>query len=197
MPATTIAATASATPMGRAAQYNQAAPMSAPVSIAHTHVHSIRTATGLEALVARVLTPEGVAGFGFTLNMDAAVARDMAAWDAAARARGAPLYTLLGEKKRESVAVTDKTSFLVIDPFALGSLERTLAEAGTRSVALLASNGHPWEIAWCAATAAVLPGNDVTILTAGAPAVPACQVSSDPGIGIDWSLEPAFRAIRW
>ena len=60
--------------------------MVAPVSIAHTHVHSLRIASGAEALVARVLAADGTAGYGFTLNLDAGVARDMAAWDALARA---------------------------------------------------------------------------------------------------------------
>ena len=37
---------------------------------------------------------DGTAGFGFTLNLDAGVARDMAAWDALGRAKGVPLYGL-------------------------------------------------------------------------------------------------------
>ena len=38
--------------------------MPAPISTAHTHVHSMRLRNGTEALVARVLTADGVAGFG-------------------------------------------------------------------------------------------------------------------------------------
>ena len=70
--------------------------MVAPVSISHTHVHSLRVATGEEALVARVLAAGRTEGFGFTLNLDAGVARDMAAWDALGRAKGVPLHGLRG-----------------------------------------------------------------------------------------------------
>ena len=77
--------------------------MTAPVSIAHTHVHSLRVASGDEALVARVLAADGTAGFGFTLNLDAGVARDMAAWDALGRSKGVPLHALLGGSYRRNV----------------------------------------------------------------------------------------------
>ena len=77
--------------------------MAAPVSIAYTHVHSLRVASGAEALVARVLLADGTAGFGFTLNLDAGVARDMAAWDALARLKGVPLYGLLGGSYRKTI----------------------------------------------------------------------------------------------
>jgi L-alanine-DL-glutamate epimerase-like enolase superfamily enzyme len=170
--------------------------MSAPVSISHAQVHSIRTRIGLEALVARVVTTEAT-GFGFALNLDAALARDMAAWDAAARGRDAPLYALLGGSKRGPVAITDSTSLPLVDPFDLGSLELTLESAGSRAVALRAPNGHPWEIAWCATIAAVLEGKDVKIWTPNAAPAFACQVPSDPGAGIDWSIEPGFSSIRW
>jgi len=55
--------------------------------------------------MAGVLTDAGVAGFGFTLNEEAGVARNMAAWDAAARLQGAPLPALLGGARRQEVAV--------------------------------------------------------------------------------------------
>ena len=45
--------------------------MPAPVSIASTHVHSMRLASGAEALVARVVTTAGVAGYGFSLGDEA------------------------------------------------------------------------------------------------------------------------------
>ena len=70
--------------------------MAAPVSITYTHVHSLRVASGAEALLARVLLADGTAGFGFTLNLVAAVARDMAAWDALGRSKGVALHALLG-----------------------------------------------------------------------------------------------------
>jgi hypothetical protein len=69
--------------------------MHAPVAVAHAHVHSIRLASGEEALAARVLTPEGIAGFGFSLKMDATAARQMAGWDALARSRGLTLAELV------------------------------------------------------------------------------------------------------
>ena len=77
--------------------------MAAPVSIAHTHVHSLRIASGAEALVARVLAADGTAGFGFTLNQDAGVARDMAAWDALGRSKGVALHSLLGGSYRKKI----------------------------------------------------------------------------------------------
>lgn len=42
----------------------------------------MRLQTGQEALVARVLTLDGKAGFGFSFRLDAAEARKMAEWDA-------------------------------------------------------------------------------------------------------------------
>jgi len=52
--------------------------MPAPISIVQTHVHSLRLRNGAEALVARVMTADGVAGFGFSLGPEALPARDMA-----------------------------------------------------------------------------------------------------------------------
>jgi hypothetical protein len=46
------------------------------------HVHSMRLASGEEALVTRVLTRQGRVGYGFSLRLDAAEARAMAAWHA-------------------------------------------------------------------------------------------------------------------
>jgi L-alanine-DL-glutamate epimerase-like enolase superfamily enzyme len=192
--------------------------VNAPLAIAHTHVHSMRAASGAEVLVARVLAADGSTGFGFTFNPDAAVARDMASWDALARKCKVPLYTLLGGKRRASVPalaeagaalpadldalhrdmLENRHELLRVDPFAWGSLERvqTVAAAAAAfdlALALIAPNAHPWEIAWCAALAASLPGEDVRI----APATRAVAVSDSSGLGIDWSLEPGFAGLRW
>jgi hypothetical protein len=56
--------------------------MTAP---AFTHVHSIRLASGHEALVVRVLTKDGKAGYGFSMRLDATEARHMAEWSAGLR----------------------------------------------------------------------------------------------------------------
>jgi len=193
--------------------------MAAPVSVSHTHVHSIRLQDGREALAARVLATDGTAGFGFTLNHDAGVARDMAAWDAAARIGNAPLHVLLGGARRTEVSVLrdelpaiapdwdalrkgirdNRWKLLRLDPFAWGSLEKIhsiAAVAGDRGIALLAPNAHPWEIAWCAMLAATLPV-ETSIILRVPPQSGSVAVRDQPGIGIDWALEPAFAAIRW
>jgi L-alanine-DL-glutamate epimerase-like enolase superfamily enzyme len=194
--------------------------MAAPVSVSHTHVCSIRLQSGREALVARVLAADGQSGFGFTLNDDAGVARDMAAWDAAARARGQPLHALLGAEPARPIAVQrdeapaiaadwtalrrglrdQRWKLLRLDPFAWGSLEiihSVAAASGGRPIALLAPHAHPWEIAWCAALAATLSGARVHLIVRGdAPAAEVCA-PDQPGIGVDWSLEPAFAGITW
>jgi L-alanine-DL-glutamate epimerase-like enolase superfamily enzyme len=195
--------------------------MAAPVSVAHTHVHSLRLASGAEALAARVRTAEGDIGFGFTLNDDAGVARDMAAWDALARAKGVPLHVLLGGSHRGSVPVlkdeepalppdwtalrrdilANRHELLRVDPFAWGSLEmvQTIAAAANAfdlGIALLAPNAHPWELQYCAALAATLRGEDTRIIVRSEllPTMPIAEVA---GLGIDWSLEPSFKSIQW
>ncbi len=196
--------------------------MAAPLSIAHSHVHSLRLASGAEALVARVLAADGTAGFGFTLNLDAGVARDMAAWDALARAREVPLYGLLGGcYRKEITTVKDELAaiapdwtalrkdildarheLLRIDPFAWGSVEMVqtiaaVAHAFDLSIALLAPNAHPWEIQYCAALAATLRGEDTRIIVRSVPSFSSISVSENPGMGIDWSVEPSFSKILW
>ena len=196
--------------------------MSAPVSIAHTHVHSLRIASGAEALVARVLAADGTAGFGFTLNLDAGVARDMAAWDALARAKRVPLHGLLGGTYRKEAGVSKdelpaippdwtalrkdildgRHELLRIDPFAWGSVEMVqtiaaVAGAFDLGIALLAPNAHPWEIQYCAALAATLKGEDTRIIVRSALSFSSVPVSENPGIGIDWSAEPSFSKIQW
>jgi L-alanine-DL-glutamate epimerase-like enolase superfamily enzyme len=196
--------------------------MAAPVSIAFTHVHSMRTASGAEALAARVLLADGIAGFGFTLNMDAGMARDMAAWDALGRSRGVPLHALLGGTHRKRIKIEKDKSpsipadwtalrkdilasrhdLLRIDPFAWGSVEQvcTIAAAAAAfdlGFALLAPNAHPWEIQYCVALVASLRGDDCKVIIRTDIKENEIKISDQPGIGIDWSLEPAFGKIQW
>lgn len=179
--------------------------MAAPVAIAHTHVHSLRLASGAEALVARVLDAQGTAGFGFTLNEDAGVARDMAAWDALARSKGVPLYRLFGRSSpRQSIRIEqDENPSLpadCIDPFAWGSVERVqtiAASAKDVPIALLAPNAHPWEIEYCAALAASLQAKETRIIAGKDFPEKEIRVSEQPGIGIDWTTEAGFAGIRW
>ncbi len=196
--------------------------MAAPVSIAHTHVHSLRLASGAEALAARVRIAGGTEGYGFTLNEEAVVARDMAAWDALGRSKGVPLYGLLGGTYRREVKCTKdenqtippdwtalrkdilegRYELLRLDPFAWGSVEMVqtiaaIANAFDLSIALLAPNAHPWEIQYCAALAATLKGEDTRIIVRSDPSYSSVPVSESPGIGIDWSLEPSFSSIQW
>ena len=195
--------------------------MVAPVSIRHAHVHSIRIASGAEALVARVLAADGTAGFGFTLNLDAGVARDMAAWDALGRSKGVPLWGLLGGAYRKKISILkdenpalpsdwtalrkgvhdNKYDLLRIDPFAWGSVEQVVtiaavAQAFDLGIALLAPNAHPWEIQYCAALAATIKGEDTKIIVRSSSndLIPVAEL---PGMGIDWPSEPSFSTIQW
>lgn len=163
----------------------------APAEIAHVHVHSLRVRAGLEVLVARVTSTRRIAGYGFTFNFQPWVARDMAAWDAAARAAGLPLHRLLGGASRGPIRVMPGSAGL--DPWSAGSVQAVRAQAPR---ALLAPHGHPWEIAWCATLAAAL-GGDRSVLVPEAPAVSSVLVPEAPGVGIDWALEPGFAALAW
>src|SRR6185503_9542830 len=132
---------------------------------------------------------DGTEGFGFALNMEAVVARDMAAWDALGRSKGVPLYGLLGGSYRKTITLAKdenpaiaadwtalrkdildgKHELLRIDPFAWGSVEMlqtiaAVANAFDLSIALLAPNAHPWEVQYCAALAATLRGEDTRII---------------------------------
>lgn len=173
--------------------------MAAPVRIAHTHVHSMRLGSGAEALVARVLAVDGAAGFGFSMNLDAGAARDMAAWDALGRERGAALAELLGGRRRDEIPMAAQAAGAwVLDPFGAGSIEQAHAAAcAAQAVALLAPNAHPWEIAFCASLGAALPANDVRILLRGAASATLVAVPRGPGIGVDWSLESGFTKLGW
>ncbi len=196
--------------------------MAAPVSIAHTHVHALRLAGGAEALAARVRIADGTPGYGFTLNLEPAVARDMATWDAFARARAVPLYGLLGGLYRKSVILTTdqspalpadwaalrkdlhgaKREPLRIDPFAWGAVEMVPTIAAVASsyglgIALLAPNAHVWEIQYCAALAASLRLEETKVIVHQNVAQESIQISDRPGIGIDWTAEPAFSRLEW
>ena len=196
--------------------------LAAPVSLAHQHVHSMRTAEGAEALIARVRTKDGALGYGFTLNDDAGMARDMAAWDALCRAKAVPLFALLGGSHRKSVKVEkdenpsiapdwtalrkgildNKYDLLRIDPFAWGSVEQvcTIAAAANAfdlGIALLAPNAHPWEIQYCAALAATLRGDDTRVIVRISPEKKDLEVKATSGINIDWSIEPGFQKLQW
>ena len=167
--------------------------MPAPVSIGHIHVHALRLASGAEALVARVLTVEGVAGFGFSFGTEAFPARDMAAWDAAARARNVPLYSLFGRKARDRVAIIQGQG-RGMDPFG-ALLEEVRSRMGEKT-RLVAPNAHPWELSYCAALAASVAG-DVKIDVPREPGRDSIAVADSPGIAIVWSVEPAFAQLRW
>ncbi len=56
----------------------------------------MRLQSGHEALVARVFTKDGKAGFGFSFRLDAAEARHMAEWHAGTRADRPRLEAALG-----------------------------------------------------------------------------------------------------
>jgi len=162
-----------------------------PAEVAHVHIHSLRVLTGQEVLVARVTSGTRAVGYGFAFNLEPRVARDMAAWDAAAHDAKLPLWKLLGGTASGSIRVTRGTEGL--DPWAAGSAEAVRAQAPRT---LLAPHGHPWEIAWCATLAAAL-GGAATILVPGEPARPFVAVPDEPGIGVDWALEPGFAALAW
>jgi L-alanine-DL-glutamate epimerase-like enolase superfamily enzyme len=174
------------------AEFWQSMPMPAPVDLVHSHTHSLRIASGEEALVVRVLTRDGAIGVGFTLNLDAAVARDMAAWDAAARRAGCPLWKLLGGQARAAIPVL-RASGEGLDPWSAGGVEAVLA---ARPRLLVAPHAHPWEIAWCATLAASL-GGGTAIAVPGEPKLARAEPANAPGHGIDWSSEPLFSGIRW
>ena len=196
--------------------------VSAPVAVAHTHVHSLRLASGAEGLAARVRIADGTEGFGFALNMQACIARDMAAWDALGRSKGVPLFGLLGGSYRKHVLcvqddgppvaadwsslrqdiLDSRHGILRIDPFAWGCVEMVqriaaIAAAFDLGIALLAPNAHPWEIQYCAALAATLKGEDTRIVCRSSPSCSSIAIPKNPGIGIDWSLEPSFKNIQW
>ena len=68
----------------------------------HAHVHSMRLQAGQEALVARVLTRDGTAGFGFSFRLDATEARHMAEWYAGVRNEPPRVELVLGHPWEEA-----------------------------------------------------------------------------------------------
>lgn len=60
------------------------------------HTHSMRLASGPEALVTRILAEDGKTGFGFSLQLDATAARHMAMFDAGLRAERPRITPVLG-----------------------------------------------------------------------------------------------------
>jgi L-alanine-DL-glutamate epimerase-like enolase superfamily enzyme len=77
----------------------------------------MRLADGKEVLVVRVLTQEGVAGFGFSFSEDVAAARAMARWDAAAKRAALPLWRLLRERHPDAIAELDDHTATVRHPW--------------------------------------------------------------------------------
>jgi len=71
------------------------------------------------------------------------------------------------------------------------------AAAVPLGVALFAPNAYPWELAWCVVLAATLPAAEAFVIVRSAPASAVLQVSDAQGNAIDWSLAPAFAAVRW
>ena len=71
------------------------------------------------------------------------------------------------------------------------------ANAFDLGIALLAPNAHPWEIQYCVALAATIRGNDTRVIVRTAPDHEDLPVRNDPGIGVDWRLEPAFGNVKW
>ena len=63
---------------------------------AFVHVHSIRTASGEEVLVARVLAENGKVGYGFSFRLESTEARHMAEWHAGVREERPGYLPLLG-----------------------------------------------------------------------------------------------------
>lgn len=168
-----------------------------------------------------MLLADGTAGFGFTLDEDAGVARDMAAWDALGKSRGVPFHALMGGTHRKAVDVRkdelpavrpdwaevrqglleNRYDVLRVDPFAWGSVEMVLTLASSAAVfdvgvALLAPNAHPWEIQYCAALAATMKGQDTKIIVR-TDFSSRIAVSEKPGLDISWPDEPAFGNIQW
>lgn len=66
------------------------------IRASYLHVHSLRLASGHEALVARALAKDGRIGYGFSMRLDAAEARHMAEWHAGLRKERLRIEPVLG-----------------------------------------------------------------------------------------------------
>lgn len=62
----------------------------------YIHTHSMRLASGQEALVTRVVAEDGRTGFGFSFQLDATEARHMAMFHAGLRGERPRLTPVLG-----------------------------------------------------------------------------------------------------
>jgi L-alanine-DL-glutamate epimerase-like enolase superfamily enzyme len=187
---------------------------------AEIHVQSLRFASGLEGLVARIVERDGAAGFGFTLDLEACVARELAGWDAQARRAGLSLAALLGGADVPSIRVerdaqapfapdwealqdavgARNIARLHLGLWAWGGIAATrraadiAAQAGLE-LAFVAPHAHPWELAVCASLAAAYPGRACITVAGEAPA--AVEVPQVPGLGVDWRIEPNFEGLAW
>lgn len=77
----------------------------------------MRLAHGEEVLIVRVMTPDRVAGFGFTFSEDVAAARAMACWDAAAKRAALPLWRLLREQHPDAISELDQEVVVAAHPW--------------------------------------------------------------------------------
>lgn len=89
--------------------------MTAP---AFVHVQSMRLGSGHEVLVARVLTKDGEAGFGFSMRLDAGEARQMAEWYAGVRAERPKIAPALGHPWETAYAAGEAIPWDVEPGFA-------------------------------------------------------------------------------
>ena len=81
-------------------------------------MQSLRTATGEEALVARVVSQEGKVGFGFSFRLDATEARHMAEWAAGVRAERPPYESQLDHPWERSWLSEDEIEWQCEPAFA-------------------------------------------------------------------------------
>lgn len=185
---------------------------------AEIHVQSLRLASGLEALVARIVERDGAVGFGFTLDLEACVARELAGWDARARRAALPLAALLGAAEARTIRVEREADAPVapdwealrdtvlqrrvvrLDPWAWGGIGPALRAAALAAeadleLAFVAPHAHPWELAACASLAAAYAGRASIAVAGEAPAT--IEAPRVAGIGVDWRIEPGFEALAW
>ena len=81
-------------------------------------MQSLRTATGEEALVARVVSQEGKVGFGFSFRLDATEARHMAEWAAGVRGERPPYESQLDHPWERSWLSEDEIEWQCEPAFA-------------------------------------------------------------------------------
>ena len=81
-------------------------------------MQSLRTATGEEALVARVVAKDGKVGFGFSFRLDATEARHMAEWAAGVRGERPPYESQLDHPWERSWLSEDEIEWQCEPAFA-------------------------------------------------------------------------------